>query len=145
MKTLLMSLLLVSTSVFAERVTVLDIPADRIWSSDELLTRFHIDKMDGQGSASLTVMRTIIDDFSERGPRVRHYTMLQKKAVINGLQLEGDQFVFKGSENDVNCGVLKPSRILKRPTLYLSGNCALEASLEKVEGGKRLKVDLVTK
>lgn len=145
MKTFLMSLLLVSTTAFAERVTVLDIAADRIWSSDELLTKFHIDKMDGQGSASVTVIRTTIDDFGDRGPHIRHYTMLQKRGVINGLQLEGDQFIFKGTENDVNCGVLKPSRILKRPTLYLSGDCQLEASLVKVEGKNRIKVDLVTK
>lgn len=145
MKTFLMSLLLISTSAFAERITVLDIAADRLWNSDDILTRFHIDKMDGQGSASVTVIRTVMDDFGDRGPRVRQYTMMQKRAVISGLQMEGDQFIFKGSENDVNCGTLKPSRIFKRPTLYLSGSCQLEAKLEKVEGKKRLKVELVTK
>jgi hypothetical protein len=60
---------------------------------------------------------------------------------IDGLMLMGDQAVYHSAQGNIVCGTMGESRVLKVPTLYLSGNCSLSSKIT----GNKLTVTLTTK
>ena len=50
--------------------------------------------------------------------------------------------IYNGVNGEVNCGKLGLSRVLRRPTLYLSGTCELKSYITNRD---RLSVELIIK
>lgn len=62
-------------------------------------------------------------------PTPVRFTLINETVRIENLILVGDKVTYEGASGDVVCGTMKPSRIFKVPTLYLSGKCELEGMI----------------
>lgn len=151
MKKFILAILVLSASlVHAGEVTVLDVEYTRGLYNTRIDARFFMDKATTEGFANVTVTE---DHYvytgngpwgpwgGPMGPTYYPVVILKDSVKIDGLMLMGDKVIYHGAEGDVNCGTLGESRILKRPTLYLTGKCQLQARIR----GHRLTVKLVTK
>lgn len=150
MKKFLLAILVLSASlVNAAEVTVLDVEYNRGFFNTRTEARFFIDKNTTEGFANVTVTEdhyVFIDHNWGRwggpmGPTIQPVVVFKTSAKIENLMLMGDKVIYHGAEGDVDCGTLGESRILKRPTLYLTGKCQLQSRIR----GQRLTVKLITK
>lgn len=153
MKLFTMALVLLSSSVFADSVTVLETRIGRSYDYTTADAKFFMDTETGMGYAQVTVTEYIRDDFPRRpicdrwgcypapAPAPFPRTILSERVEIPGLTLENNQMIYRNANAEINCGRLGYSRVLRRPTLYLTGSCELNTVLSFDE----LKVTFDTK
>lgn len=152
MRNLLLALIVLTSSVaFGAEVRVLETKV-RTFDPAYSNAKFHMDTDTMEGFAKITVTEERWmpgQTWCDQWGRCRHErpipmprTVFSETVKIEGLMLVGEDIIFSGAEGDVNCGVLKPSRVFKVPTIYLNGNCSLESRLDRRDN---LTVDFVTK
>lgn len=130
----ILTLALVSTLANAEVVKIVDTTLSHNGSTSTF-SRFFMDQNSGEGYAQIAT--TYYPASSDEVPEV----IFSKTVKIENLMLMGDQAVYRGTEGDVNCGTLTVSRIFKKPTLILTGNCSFKSNTV----GNKLEVFFVTK
>lgn len=74
-----------------------------------------------------------------------HFTILSEKVKVENLVLDGNRVVYHSEEGEVECGTLGVSRVLKKPTIYLSGKCELEGTIIRGRHDQKVVVKLKTK
>lgn len=136
-KLTVLALALVSTLANAEVVKILDaeLPISHQASSSSYAT-FFINQQTGEGFARVTT--TDFPASSDDVPSI----IYSKTVKIENLMLMGDQVVYQGAEGNVDCGKMGVTRVFKKPTLLLSGNCSLKT---KTTYGNKLEVFFTTK
>lgn len=155
---ILLGLFSLTSMLHASEVTVLESSLTRVQNSYQTVnTRFQVNQTSGQGFVEVTVFENRYTwNHHYPGPnypgpgRGGHYPMpqpvptviYQNKVAVEGLMLMGNKLIYHDVAEDVECGNLGLSRIFKRPTLYLTGNCKLTG---KVDRRKNLSVTLITK
>lgn len=137
-KILIITLLLGAFSAFAEEVQILNAEIGYVNRQATVDTSFQMDKTTGQGNVKVMVTEVIYDHFP--GPMncdqwgrcypqynrmPRYITIFNKTVEVQGLTLDGDKVMFEGNAGPVHCGTMGISRVLRRPTLFLNGNCKL--------------------
>lgn len=78
-------------------------------------------------------------------PTTIRTNVLKDTVKVEGLTLAGKKIVYQGENGEVDCGTLGVSRVLRVPTLYLNGNCTLEARLSGPRHRSKVVVTLKTK
>lgn len=153
--------LLLSSIVNAAEVVVMeaDLPGYN-YASTYGDARFHIDFKTGEGfvKASATEVRyePMPGRWCQPGPYGRcipgqhypsqqQYTIFSSTKKVEGLMLMGSDLVYHGAEGNFVCGTVKPSRVFKVPTLYLSGACVLDTAIVNNRTNKKIVVKLITK
>lgn len=139
MKVFAMALVLLTTSVFADSVTVFETRVGRSYDYTTADAKFFMDTQTGIGYAQVSVTEYVRDQFPRRpicdrwgcypAPAPFPRTILSERVEIPGLTLENKQMIYRNAGQEINCGRLGESRVLRRPTLYLTGNCELNAFL----------------
>jgi hypothetical protein len=155
MKSLIVAALLLGTTFAnAAEVLVLDtqLPISRSFAT-RAFARFYMDQTTGEGFAKITATEERYIDMNPGcrvGPNGQCFPMppqtmpviiLEETVKIEDLALVGDKLIYNGAEGEVSCGTLGVSRVFKKPTIYLSGKCSLEARIK----GSNLKVNFITK
>lgn len=149
-KTIVVALLLASLSVCAETITVLDTTIQRGYYQTNSNAKFFMDTETGLGYANITVSEFVRYPGQTRcnpwgcfpgGSLPTDRTIFATRVEIPNLILIDKQMIYRGQTEDINCGYLGESRVLKRPTLYLSGKCSLRESIR----GNRLLVNFQAK
>ena len=155
MKSLIVAFLILGTTLAnAAEVLVLEtqLPISRTFAT-RAFARFYMDQTTGEGFAKITATEERYLDMNPGcrvGPNGQCFPMppqtmpviiFEETVKIEDLALVSDKIIYNGAEGEVACGTLGVSRIFKKPTIYLSGKCSLEA---KVRGSK-LTVNFVTK
>jgi hypothetical protein len=161
-KFLLAALVLVSTVAFAgETVTVLD---QQLSGSGNYMTsvdaRFQVDQDTAEGFVDVTVTEERPDYggynggmfcdqwgrcYPRRMPMPMPVVIFSQKVKVEGLMLMGDKVMYHGAEGNVECGTLGVSRVFRRPTIYLNGNCKLSGNVTGNYRNTRVVVTLKTK
>jgi len=141
MKTLALALMLISTSALANEVTLLvkTLPITRGLPS--VSSKFSIDTEMKEGFAKVLVTEQYIEYVQRCNggypsgpicttyPETRYNTVLTEKVKIEGMTTNGNDVIYQGTDGDVLCGTMKLSRVLRVPTLYLTGKCVLESRI----------------
>lgn len=78
-------------------------------------------------------------------PEVKIRTIFSETVKIEGMTMNGDDVIFQGQNGDVVCGKMGFSRILKKPTFFLSGKCSIVGDIKFINGKKNLTVKFITK
>lgn len=139
---LILSTLFVSIAAQAETITIYqDNVASRIGQL-QAHSKFFMNTETNQGNVIVNITENWFDytpggricdrwgcypDIPNRTPRVR--TLVRKTIPVEGLELVGNEMIYYSELGEVNCGTLGTSRVLRRPTLYLTGNCVLKESI----------------
>lgn len=154
---ILLALVIVSSVVNASETVVLEATLP-IMSQGRATadSRFYMDTKTGEGfvKASVAEERYVtfpgpICHYDQWGrciptynyPRTEYVTVYSDTVKVPGLMMNGDDAVYSAAEGNIVCGTIKPSRIFKVPTLYLSGKCTL---VERLSNNK-LTIILKTK
>ena len=155
MKKFIALLVLSMASAFAAEVQIMDEALPMMTTFNSTVdARLQVDKTTGQGSVAVTVteqrwtdMGTMCDQWGRCYPnRVNMpYIVFSKSVDVEGLALHGDQVIYAGEAGDVNCGRLGESSVLRRPTIYLSGNCKLTGKVTGNWHSARVNVIMTTK
>lgn len=155
MKSLIIAALaLTATVAQADVVEILNvnIPMSRSFAT-RAFTRFYMDTQTGEGFAKVTATEERYTDYGPGGyygpggvyfprtPQTFPVVIFEETIKIDNLMLMNDQIIYHGVNGDVNCGKMGVSRVFKKPTIFLSGKCDLDADLR----GTNLKVNFVTK
>lgn len=149
-KLMIASLILGASLVQAAEVTVLEANVRSLETYyPRVHTQFHMDQTTGEGFAKVSVIedRPYLDwRYNRGGHRVPEHTtrpvvVFQDTVKIDGLMLMDKEVIYHGEDGDVVCGTMGLSRIFRRPTIYLSGNCKLSGSMSR----NQLTVKLKTK
>lgn len=132
-----------SFAAMAETVTLLEtnVPT-RTFGRTYANAKFFMDTTTNQGYADITVTE---ENYGygypgrQRCDRWGCYPMpdpipttrviFSTRVEVPNLTLVDKNMLYRGINGEVNCGKLGTSRVLRRPTLYLSGNCSLGARL----------------
>ena len=156
-KLLLASLILGTTVAQAADLNVVDVYLPMATSFDTVDSSFQMNTSTGAGSVKVTVTQQRQDPFPHPypGPCTPYggcfpnprpmpmpVVIFDEMIPVNGLRLENKKVLFDGENGTVDCGTLGYSRILKIPTIYLSGNCTL---IETLGRNGNLRVTLRTK
>ncbi len=140
-KSLFAALVLASSMAQAAEVVVLEAELPVVARGREFASsKFQMDTKTGEGFVKTTVTEEVTvwttetwctPQFCQSGPVARTVTnqIYSGSAKIANLVLMGDDAVYQGEEGNVVCGTMKPSRIFRVPTLYLSGKCKLETQV----------------
>ena len=152
---ILVGLFSLTSMLYASEVTILESSLTRVQNSYQTVnTRFQVNQTTGQGFVEVTVLEnryTWNHHYPGPGRGGRHphpmpqpvpTVIYQNKVAVEGLMLMGDKLIYRDVDKDVDCGTLGLSRIFKRPTIYLTGNCKLTG---KVDRRRNLSVTLMTK
>ena len=156
MKSLVIALIALSASAFAAEVQIMDAALPSINTFDASVdARFQMDTTTGEGSVAVSVSEMRWTEFGggydqwgrwHPGNRVNMPVQVFKKQVkVEGLALHGDQVIYAGRDGDVNCGRLGQSSVLRRPTIYLTGNCKLSGTVTGNWNNSRVNVIMTTK
>lgn len=139
---LILSTLFASIAAQAETITIYQ---ENVASRLGLLqadSKFYMDTDTRQGNVTVSVTETWFDtipggtrcdrwgcypDIPRRVPRTN--TLVGKTIPVDGLELVGKEMIYYSELGEVKCGTLGTSRVLRRPTLYLTGNCVLRESV----------------
>ncbi len=133
---------LTSYAAMAKTITLLDtkIPTSYYFYTSAS-SKFYMDTKFGQGYAKVNVTEYERDQFPRRdrcdrygcypapSPIPRSRTLFYDTIEIENLKMVDKQMIYMGENGEINCGHLGTSRVLRRPTLYLSGNCKLNTRL----------------
>lgn len=144
-----------SATAFAATVEIMEANLPMMSTYDASVdARFQMDTRSGEGSVVVTVtemrwqdMGGYYDQWGRWYPnRVNMPVTVFKDTVkVEGLSLHGDQVIYAGEEGDVNCGRLGQSTVLRRPTIYLTGNCKLSGKISGNWSSARVNVIMTTK
>lgn len=156
MKKLIVSLLALSmSSAFAADIQIMDTELPLINASQSSATaKFQVDKTTGEGSVSVSVSEMRWTDFGGGYDQWGRWypnrvnmpvVVFTGSEKVEGLTLMGDQVIYAGAEGDVNCGRLGQSSVLRRPTIFLTGNCKLTTKITGTWSNARLQVIMKTK
>lgn len=169
MKKFVIAFLALSTSLFASasEITVMNAPVPYTRGFTTVDTRFYIDTDMKEGFAKVSVQEEYYDHSYSRcwggygpygpgrygypggyycgGPSRYYHEVFSDTVKIEGLTTNGDEVIYQGPEGDVLCGRMGTSRVLKRPTFYLSGKCQLEGKIYLENGQKKVVVKFKTK
>jgi hypothetical protein len=155
MKKFILALMLVCTGIVnAAEVTVMNENFLGIGSSLAIVdARFQIDQTTGEGFVKVTVTQESpgrggwYDQYGRWYPNRMPIPVVvfQETAKIDGLTLVGDQVIYQGTEGDVDCGKMGVSRVFKKPTFYLNGNCKLSGSIKYTSTSSNVVIVLKTK
>ncbi len=156
MKKFIVSLLALSmSSAFAADIQIMDAELPLINSNQSSATaKFQVDKTTGEGSVSVSVSEMRWTDFGGGYDQWGRWypnrvnmpvVVFTGSEKVEGLSLVGDQVIYAGAEGDVNCGRLGQSSVLRRPTIFLTGNCKLSAKITGTWSNARLQVIMTTK
>ena len=156
MKKLILAFLVLSVSiVHAAEVTILEAEVPRLESFNTMVdSRFQMNQSTGEGFVQVTVTENRPQwgggHYDQWGRHYPHRTempvvVFQDTVKVDGLMLMNDEVVYHGTEGDVICGKMGLSRIFKRPTIYLNGNCKLTGRLSGRTFQKKVIVTLKTK
>lgn len=167
MKVVLLLALLISSAIAAEKVTVFEssLPMTRDYMETD--ARFYMDTQTGMGYADISVDEMRLDynhypyPIPRRGgmrcdrfgcygyptpmppmPTRIPYRVLSKRVEISNLNLVDKVMIYNDVNGEVNCGKLGTSRVLRRPTIYLSGKCTLKSYITR---NNKLVVDFIVK
>lgn len=154
-KLMIAALVLVASVVNAAETQVLTFKLPRTESIAPMAdAKFQIDLATGEGYAIIDVTEVrdlkAIDENEYPLPRTTHrpkrelVNIFKTKARIEGLTLQGDRIVFQEAEREVECGTYGDSRLLRRPTIYLNGNCQLKAEVIGSDSGN-VVIKMITK
>jgi hypothetical protein len=156
-KFMLAAFVIVASVAQAAEVVVLEAELPVVARGREFATsKFHMDTKTGEGFVKTSVTEEVTvwttetwcnAQFCQSGPIARTSVnqVLAETTKIANLVLMGNDAVYQGAEGNVVCGTLKPSRIFRVPTLYLSGNCKLETQIMRSGLSGKLVVTLRTK
>jgi hypothetical protein len=156
-KFLVLAIALLASAASASEITVLEavVPTSTMGTTSSS-AKFFVDTTTNEGFVVAEVTETEWREYPggywdqwgrwhpipQRVPEIK--TIFSKKVAIEGLMLMGDQLVYHGATGNVVCGTMGLSRVLKVPTLYLSGNCKLTTKMGYTNGGELLTVKLKT-
>lgn len=134
-KFILAALALTASTVYAEQVVVMQTNVPVVNNGvSEVTTYFHMDRTTGQGYVAAKVVESA---YYGDGPT--YMSVFSDKVSVPGLVLMGDQAVYQGADGNVVCGTMGVSRVLRKPTFYLSGKCSLSSVLLN-DGGRNKKL-----
>lgn len=156
------SLLMISAvSAFAAEVVVLDQPVASIGNGMTLVdARFQVDQNTTEGFVDITVTEERYMGspypgpmgcdqwgrcYPQRMPMPMPVVVFSQRVKVDGLMLMGDSVMYHGADANVDCGRLGVSRIFRKPTIYLNGNCKLEGRVTGNYSNTRVVVKLKTK
>jgi hypothetical protein len=122
--------LLVSIAASASELEVLKVPA-REAGKGSLSTRFEVDLSNQTVGVSVKVTH-------KTGGKTPYTTFRLFEANVPALSLVGQNVEFTQDGKSTVCGTMGVSRILKVPTLKLSGDCDVVAS--RVNGNVIVKI-----
>lgn len=147
-KLMIASLILGASLAQAAEVTVLEANVRGLETYyPRVHTQFYMDQTTGDGFAKVAVVedRPYMDWSYNRGGhrvpehRTRSVVVFQETVKIDGLMLMDDKVIYHGEDGDVDCGTMGVSRIFRRPTIYLSGNCKLSGKMSRNQLTLKLK------
>lgn len=143
-KLFLAALSLAASTAFAEQVVVMEKSVPLVYDGySQVSTRFYMDQKSGEGYVKVMVIER--RHYGRNGGRT-YTAIFADQEKVPGLVLMGDQAVYQGAEGNVVCGTMGVSRVLKVPTLYLSGNCSFSYVLKRESrDSNKLIVTLTTK
>lgn len=72
-------------------------------------------------------------------------TVASKTFKIEALKVDNEQLIYAGATGNVVCGNYGVSRVLRRRTLFLTGNCQVETRIESAGRNSVLIVNFVTR
>lgn len=156
MKKLLLAALFVFSSIaFAEEVVLLEKELPVMSSSFHTYSdaRFHMDTETGVGFAKISVTEDrwmMGGHYDSNGRWYPHripmpITVLSETVRVPGLMLVDKKMIYQGTQGEVDCGYMGLSRVFRRPTLYLNGNCSLESRITGHWDDMKVKVILKVK
>lgn len=162
MKKFLLALIVLCSSVaFAGEVLVLDQQVMGIGNGmTSVDARFQVDQNTSEGFVDITVTeeRYIGSPYPgpmgcdrwgrcypQRMPMPMPVVVFSQRVKVDGLMLMGDSVMYHGADANVDCGTLGLSRIFRKPTIYLNGNCKLEGRVTGNYSNTRVVVKLKTK
>lgn len=159
-KIFVLAMLAVTSMVSAAEINVVeaDLPPLNTFRS-MVDSRFYVDKATGEGFVKVDVSeeRYIYHGPSyPRGPypgpwypapvpTPTYVSVYRDTVKVPGLVLVGDKVMYHSNEAAVDCGTLGVSRIFKKPTIYLSGNCTLTDRVISTSRGAKVIVNLKIK
>ncbi len=154
-KFILAALVLCTSMVYAAEVTVME---ENITGLDSFRTmvdaRFQMDQKTGEGFVNVTVTEErmtygggFCDQFGRCYPQrmPMQVVVFDESAKIEGLMLMDDKVVYHGANGDVDCGKMGVSRVFKKPTIFLNGNCKLSGHVSGNWHNSKVVVVLKTK
>ena len=160
-KFLLAAIVLCSSVAFAGEVLVLDQSVMSIGNGRTMVdARFQVDKDTTEGFVDVTVTeeRYVGNPYPgpmgcdqwgrcypQRMPMPMPVVVFSQKVKVEGLMLMGDTVMYHGAEGNVDCGTLGVSRIFRKPTIFLNGNCKLIGNVTGNYNNTRVVVKLKTK
>ncbi len=154
-KFILAALVLCTSAVYAADVVVMDEPIQLMSNNFATVdARFHMDQTTGEGFVKVTVTEErmtygggMCDHYGRCYPQrmPMPYVIFEESAKIDGLMLMDDKVIFHGAEGDVDCGKMGVSRVFKKPTIFLNGNCKLSGRVSGRFNDSKVVVVLKTK
>jgi len=162
MKKFLAALMIISSvSAFAGEVQILDQQVMSIGNGRTMVdARFQVDKNTTEGFVDVTVTEERYmgnpypgpigcDQWGRchpnRMPMPMPVTVFSQRVKVEGLMLMGDTVMYHGAEGNVDCGTLGVSRIFRKPTIFLNGNCKLVGNVTGNYNNTRVVVKMKTK
>lgn len=162
MKKFLAALMLVSSvSAFAGEVVLLDQQVMNIGNGRTMAdARFQVDQNTSEGFVDVTVTEERYMGghfpgpvgcdqwgrcYPQRMPMPMPVTVFSERVKVEGLMLMGETVMYHGAEGNVDCGRLGLSRVFRKPTIFLNGNCKLSARVIGNYNNTRVVVKMKTK
>ncbi|HXH74699.1 MAG TPA: hypothetical protein VNJ08_07020 [Bacteriovoracaceae bacterium] len=143
-KIVLVALMLTASLTYASEVTVLEAELPYVKGLVAAGARFAANADRSQGYVNVSVTELTSND----GPDVPTQTMaiiFNKNVKVDGLEIVGDKVMYQGTEGAVECGTLGFTRVFKKPTIYLTGNCKIKADVYRHNGKHTVVAKLRTK
>lgn len=155
-KFFLVLMLLTCSMAFAGEVVVVESELPHRTSfRTEVDTRFYMDTRTMEGFVKVTVSEErsmptggYYDQWGRwypQRPMPIPTVIFQDTVKVDGLMLVGDKVMYSSDSGEVDCGTLGYSRVLRIPTIYLSGNCELSGRVMSGSRTSRIVVKLITK
>ncbi len=77
-------------------------------------------------------------------PDFEYRVVLTENVMVPNLSLEADKLIYRGPMGAIECATLGRSRVLRRPTLFMSGACTAKTAIVKKEGISYLQLKFIT-
>ncbi|WP_408095690.1 hypothetical protein ACJVC5_11655 [Peredibacter sp. HCB2-198] len=155
-KTMIAALVLATSIANAAEVTVLNtqVATTPRSISTTAFAKFQIDFDTKETYAKILVTEEVMEywggtnypfpngPWSPNRPMPSTMTVFSDSVKIDNLILVDDKLIYQGAEGEVECGTMGVTRVFKKPTLLLNGNCKLDADVTR---GGDLTVKFITK
>ena len=145
-KTMIAALVLATSIANAAEVTVLEttVPTTSRAYNQTAYAKFAIDFDTKETAAKILVTEERFNEWDGNGhypfpngpwspnrPMPSTMTVFSDSVKIDNLNLVDDKLIYLGSEGEVECGTMGVTRVFKKPTLLLNGNCKLVANVSR--------------